>query len=470
MTGVKISALPAVTTALLTDYYPVVQAGVTKKETVSQLVTILNGNLSFLPLSGGTLTGPLYLNDDPITSAQAATKNYVDNVAAGLRNPAANVITSSTSNLTASYNNMAAGVGATLTNSGTQAALVLDGVTVSVSDRVLIKNQSNTFENGIYTVTDTGSVSTNFSLTRATDFNTPSLINATSVIPILQGSINSNTLWLIDSIVTTIGTSPITFIQLGVSFPVSVQNGGTGLTSTTINEILYSSANNVLDGITTLDSAVLVTDEFGVPFMVGAPASTGNVLQSVNGSSAKFSTATYPVSIPANEILFSSSSNVISGISSGNNGVLVTDSAGIPSISVLGQIPGTNNANDADAGNIGEFLSATFMTPAALTSGISQDIGSFVLQPGDYDVWGNANFSASVGADSYHVWVSTISATLPALLVSFLNVSNMASCGLVAPTIRVSIASPTTVYVSVDSNFSSGIVTTTAGIYARRAR
>ena len=107
----------------------------------------------------------------PTNASDAATKGYVDGVAEGLHIHAS-VVAATTANLVATYSNGTSGVGATLTNNDTQAALVLDGVTVSVSDRVLIKNQTTASQNGIYTVTDTGSVSTNWVLTRATDFDT----------------------------------------------------------------------------------------------------------------------------------------------------------------------------------------------------------------------------------------------------------------------------------------------------------
>jgi hypothetical protein len=68
------------------------------------------------------------------------------------------------------YNTRAnSGVGAKLTNAGTQAALVLDNVTMTVGDRVLVRLQTNGAHNGVYEVTDIGSVSTNWELTRATD-------------------------------------------------------------------------------------------------------------------------------------------------------------------------------------------------------------------------------------------------------------------------------------------------------------
>jgi hypothetical protein len=61
------------------------------------------------------------------------------------------------------------GVGAKLTNAGTQAALVLDNVTMTVGDRVLVRLQTNGAHNGVYEVTDIGSISTNWELVRASD-------------------------------------------------------------------------------------------------------------------------------------------------------------------------------------------------------------------------------------------------------------------------------------------------------------
>jgi hypothetical protein len=63
------------------------------------------------------------------------------------------------------------GVGATLTNAGTQVALNVDNVALSIGNRVMVRLQTNGFENGVYTVTTVGSGSTNWVLTRATDAN-----------------------------------------------------------------------------------------------------------------------------------------------------------------------------------------------------------------------------------------------------------------------------------------------------------
>ena len=61
------------------------------------------------------------------------------------------------------------GIGAKLTNAGTQAALTIDSIPLSLTNRVLVLNQANTALNGVYAVSNVGSVSTNWELTRALD-------------------------------------------------------------------------------------------------------------------------------------------------------------------------------------------------------------------------------------------------------------------------------------------------------------
>lgn len=149
---------------------------------------------------------------NPVSAQDAATKAYVDTVAEGLHIHAS-CVAATTANLTATYNNGTSGVGATLTNSGAQAALVIDGVTLNTSDRVLVKNQSSQLQNGIYTVTNTGSGSTNWVLTRATDFDTSAEVNGGDFVFVTGGTVGDNTGWVQVSTPVTIGTTAIVFQQ-----------------------------------------------------------------------------------------------------------------------------------------------------------------------------------------------------------------------------------------------------------------
>lgn len=126
-----------------------------------------------------------------------------------------------TTNLTATYNNGTAGTGATLTNSGAQAAFTADGVTPSVNSRVLVKDQTDETENGIYIVTVAGDGSTNWVLTRSTDYNQPSEIDFGDLIAIIQGDTQASTIWMQTSVVSTIGTDDITFALFQGNFGVN---------------------------------------------------------------------------------------------------------------------------------------------------------------------------------------------------------------------------------------------------------
>jgi hypothetical protein len=123
-----------------------------------------------------------------------------------------------TSNLTATYANGSSGVGATLTNSGTQAALSMDGLNLAVGNRVLVKNQTATSENGIYTVTNVGSVSTNWVLTRATDQDFYTQFIRGSTVEVFAGTVNSPKIFMLTSNVSVnIGSAAIVYAELSSS-------------------------------------------------------------------------------------------------------------------------------------------------------------------------------------------------------------------------------------------------------------
>lgn len=186
-----------------------------------------------LMTTGGTMTGNLVLNADPTVALQAATKSYVDTIAASGIQYHEPVRVESPVELTATYDNGTSGVGATLTNSGTQAALVIDGVTLSLNDRVLVYRQSNAAHNGVYTVTDTGSGSTNWILTRSTDTDSygpsdPSALGQGDAFFVTEGNTGAGELYVMNTVGTiTFGTTGITFTQVAST---AVYTAGTGLT------------------------------------------------------------------------------------------------------------------------------------------------------------------------------------------------------------------------------------------------
>ena len=162
------------------------------------------------------------------------------------------------------------GVGATLTNSGAQAALSVDGVSLSTSDRVMVRLQTNGAENGVYTVTTVGSGSTNWVLTRATDSNQvnpadPNGLGTGDYYFTQEGTINAGDSHVLTTEPNTmiIGYTTLTYTQfsgsvdytggtnisvvgqtISVTGAIAATNGGTGTATVTTGDLLYGSGTN----------------------------------------------------------------------------------------------------------------------------------------------------------------------------------------------------------------------------------
>lgn len=181
---------------------------------------------------GGTSLTPAGLTSvtvtqDPINALDLATKQYVDAVAEGLHvhEACAAATTGTLASITGgtvTYNNGTAGVGATLTLS--VALTTLDGYTLLNGNRVLVKNEATQANNGIYTWATGGTV-----LTRATDFDTATEMASGDFTFVSNGSLYGNTGWVQTDPVTTVGTSPVIWIQFSGS---GAYTAGTGLTLT----------------------------------------------------------------------------------------------------------------------------------------------------------------------------------------------------------------------------------------------
>jgi hypothetical protein len=221
-----------------TTGYVLTSAGTSAPTWTQSTATNVNNAIVQRDGSGNIAVSQVTVSTDPSSALQVATKQYVDNIASGV-NAHDSAVTATVSALTATYSNGTAGVGATLTNSGTQAQLVIDGVTPIVGDRILIKNQTTTFQNGIYVVTNVGSGSTNWILTRASDYDQSvagevaagdMLYIVAPAAEITGTPTTQNTSWIMNQPGTiVIGTTPITFSQSSGSGSVTA---GTGISVT----------------------------------------------------------------------------------------------------------------------------------------------------------------------------------------------------------------------------------------------
>ena len=254
-------------------------------------VTIGSTNIA-LGGTSTTLAGltTVTLTQDPTLALQASTKQYVDNTVATVANLTYHTAAAAAtlSNLTATYSNGSGGVGATLTNSGTQAAFSVDGYNASLNDRILVKNQTSGAQNGVYIVTTVGSVSTNWVLTRATDFDTtgsgPNYIETGAAVFVSNGTTNGSTSWVLTTTGTiTIGTTALTFTQNSASgsFTVSAPLAKTG-NNISLNTVTVPFGGT---GLTTLTQYAVMLGAGTGNVAFASPGTTGYPLLS-NGVSA----------------------------------------------------------------------------------------------------------------------------------------------------------------------------------------
>lgn len=201
----------------------------------------------------------------PTSSTDAATKAYVDSIAEGLHiHEAAVAATTANINLANAVEN----------------GDTLDGVTLATNDRILVKNQTTTSENGIYVVQASGQP------TRATDFDTALEVDSGDFIFVSSGTANGSTGWVQTNKPATIGTDPILFTQFAGSGTYSAGTGltltGTAFSINTGTTVDLSTAqtltNKTIDGSNNTISNVAISTAVsglgtGVATLLGTPSS-----------------------------------------------------------------------------------------------------------------------------------------------------------------------------------------------------
>lgn len=159
---------------------------------------------------------------DPSNPQDGATKAYVDNSIRGL-DWKPSVKAASTANLTLS---------------GTQ---TVDGIALVAGDRVLVKNQTDGTQNGIYVVAS-GAWS------RASDFNDGTSITASAAATVEQGTTQADQVWMLTTDgAVTVGTTSLTFSQLGGGSASYTAGNGIQITGSTIAAKLKASGGVLAD-------------------------------------------------------------------------------------------------------------------------------------------------------------------------------------------------------------------------------
>lgn len=260
-----------------------------------------------------TIKSNVSLSGSPTTTTQTpadnstkiATTAYVDNAVLG-QNFKEAVGAATTGNLVGVYLNGSSGVGATFTYTATGVDTI-DGVTLTLGMRVLVKNQTSDLQNGIYTVTTAGAVGVAGVLTRATDADQPTDWKTGDSVFCTAGTTQSTTTWAYTGTDSpTIGTSSITFAQTAGQGSLTAGNGisitGNSIaidTSVTVDKTTVQTLTNktlTTPVISSISNSGTITIPTGTDTLVGKAttdtltnktydtAGTGNVLK-INGTS-----------------------------------------------------------------------------------------------------------------------------------------------------------------------------------------
>jgi hypothetical protein len=227
-------------------------------------VAFTNVNTTNLTATTVTLTNGT-ISTNAANATDITNKTYVDGLFSTGITYHAPVLVETPTALTATYNQPGGagnGVGATLTNSGANVALSIDGVSLSNTARVLVYNQANAVQNGVYTVTNPGAPDAPgpgaaWVLTRATDADTygvgdPNKLGQGDAFFVQSGNTGAGETYILNTVGTiTFGSTNLTFAQISSA---QIYAAGTGLnlsnltfsiSNTTVSTGLYGDSANV---------------------------------------------------------------------------------------------------------------------------------------------------------------------------------------------------------------------------------
>lgn len=262
---------------------------------------------------------------EPTLSTDAATKNYVDNAITGLSwKQAVHVV---------SITNVPLTGGATLT---------IDSHALNNGDRVLLTNQTDPYEDGIY---DVSGIGTAYTLTRSSDADTFQELNGAAVF-VQQGTVYADTGWVQTATLTSLTTGAT---QVWVQFSgAGSYTGGTGIDVT----------GNVISAKLGAGIASVPTGEIGIDLF--DPASGGLILTTDGTTRSTNTAATLTLLLD---------STATGGLDQNTNGLFIKAS-GVTNAMLANSTVGLN----ADAGTSTLALGQTLLIAGTSTQGINTSV------------------------------------------------------------------------------------------------
>lgn len=222
-------------------------------------------------------------------------------------------------------------------------------------------------------------------------------------------AVNGSALTRVDdtNVTLTLGGTPATALlqatslTLGWTGQLAMTRGGSGASLVASNGgIVWTDANSmeVLAGTATANRMLLsgatATPAWSTATIPPTATGTGTILRA-DGTNWAATTATYPATTTVSQILYSSSANVIGGITTGNNGALITSAGGVPSISST--LP---NAVQDNITRLGTVTTGTWTgTTIAVANGGTGDTGT---------AWSSSTPSIACGAGTMTSGTATL--------------------------------------------------------------
>jgi hypothetical protein len=318
-------------------------------------------------------------------STKAASDSFVTtavaNAVAGI-NPAVAVQAATTTAANTSgftYNNGVAGIGATFTGS-VATAVTIDGFTfTALGQRLLVKNDTQSPSgafNGVYYVTQLQTGLLPPVLTRALDYDQPSDINNTGAIPVVNGTVNASTSWLLTSQVTTIGTDPLTYTQFSVSpaAPITLTTTGSsgaatlsGATPPVLNIPQYTGQFQLV-GTMTASGGMVATTSTGTAVVTTAgttmtissiPQTFNNLMLVCAGRTTASATLDYVLIALNGDAAAHYNLQQITGSGTGNASSALTNNV-VPDGGLLSGNNATNSRQGCFTATIASYAQTTF--------------------------------------------------------------------------------------------------------------